>query len=99
MKKISDTTTYHPITRKSQRGFVIFVSKERGVKVADTKRRNVFYYQREDMSNSHYPYFSGKEAIELMTDIEKRGFDTLAYTAANGIEENISLNELKELAI
>lgn len=89
--------TEHPITREKVRGFIVVVSKDKNKKLKDSNRKNTFKYERKQSSCSHRPYFSGEEALKTMKELDRRGFDTIAYTEANGVEDNINLEEMKSL--
>ena len=92
-----NTATYHPITKEKVRGYVVIACKVKGAKCKDSKMKDMISYERGSQHNSYYPYLSIGEAIDIMNTLEARGFDTVAYTKANDIEENLTLEQLKEL--
>ena len=44
-----------------------------------------------------YPEMDGEKSLELMNSIHERGLDSTAYTIANGIEEILTLTEMREI--
>lgn len=89
--------TRHPVSGESCRGFMVFSSKVAGVKVNSVSKRNRLRYEKFSSPNRHAPYLSGEEALELMTTLQSRGFDCVAYTKGNGNEENLTIEEMKAL--
>lgn len=89
--------TEHPITKERVRGFYVFVCREKGLLIKNAPKKKVFYYQRQDTSCSHRPYFSGEEALKTMKTLSGRGFDVLAYTDGSAGPEELNLNEMKDL--
>lgn len=91
--------TTNPITNETERGFRILISKIKGKKALDAKPKNQFYYNRKESANSCYPFFNGQEAIEGMRALIDRGFDAVACTEGNGVEEFLTLEEMTQLYI
>ncbi len=44
-----------------------------------------------------YPPMGGNKALALMERLTQRGFSPLALTNANGVDDVLTLNEMKEI--
>lgn len=42
---------------------------------------------------------NGHEAIDCMETLTKRGFNPIAYTEANGISEQLTLEEMRDVIL
>lgn len=52
---------------------------------------------RPEQKPLRYPDLNGNKALGLMLEMKKRGFDTVAETKANGISEELSLDEMNHV--
>lgn len=48
---------------------------------------------------SGHPYLTGREAIKAMVTLKRRGFAPVAFTASNGFEEMLTLEDLREVVL
>lgn len=89
--------TIKPSTKETVRGFKILVCMVEGKSILNSKKNEVFFYDRFDDPGSCYPFFSGEEALKMMTKINERGLESLAYTEGHEGKESLNLKEMQEI--
>ena len=70
------------------------VGGTRFFQVIVSKLRKVSVHEVSEINRIVYPVMEIVETIKLMQTLKGRDFDSIAYTRANEIEENLTLEEL-----